>query len=264
MLGAPRWVPYPGVQKVRRAVNDLYRMADSLIAETKDNPANDDDLRSLLTNATDPETGKRMNDRDFRNNILTFIMAGYETTAEALTWTFYLLSLFPEVEQRVRSEIASVTQGCTLCAEHIEALSYTMQVIQEALRLYPPVPNIPRAARQHMRLGNEEIQARTPVYIPVYAVHRHEAYWCRPDEFDPSRFERGAIKARDRFTYLPFGAGPRVCIGQFFAQLAGPAVLATLLDSFQLELRSGYIPEPRLQVTLRPAGGMPMRLMARR
>jgi cytochrome P450 len=264
MLGAPRWVPYPGVQRVRRAVNDLYRILDSLIAEMKHEPANDNDLRSLLTNATDPETGKPMNEWDVRYNILTFIMAGYETTAGALTWTFYLLSVFPEAERRVSSEIASVTQDHPLCAERIEALSYTMQVVQEALRLYPPVALITRAARQDIRLGNEEVRTGTPVYVPAYAVHRHEAYWCRPDEFDPSRFEREAIKARERYTYLPFGAGPRICIGQFFAQLAAPAVLATLLNSFRLELRSGFIPEPRLQVTLRPAPGMPMRLMARR
>jgi hypothetical protein len=102
--------------------------------------------------------------------------------------------------------------------------------------------------------------AGTTVYVPVYAVHRHERFWCEPDRFDPSRFEPEAAKARDRYTYLPFGAGPRICIGQNFAQMEATAVLATLLSSFQLRLRSGCVPEPRLRVTLPPAGGMPMRI----
>ena len=128
------------------------------------------------------------------------------------------------------------------------------------MRLYPPAALIARAARQDGKIGDETIRAGTTVYIPVYAVHRHEAYWDKPHAFDPSRFEPQATKARDRCLYLPFGAGPRVCIGQSFAQLEAAAVLATLLSSFQLQLRPGYVPEPKLRVTLRPAGGMPMRI----
>jgi cytochrome P450 len=262
MVGAPRWVPYPGVHKTRRARDHLRQVLDSLVVEAKRNPGNHDDLLSLLTNATDPDSGKSMNDLDVRYNLLTFITAGHETTAVALTWIFYLLSLHPEIEQRVKSEIVGATGGGALRVEHIDALPYTMQVIQEAMRLYPPAALIVRTARQDVRLGNEEIRAGTTVYVPVYAVHRHEAYWRKPDDFDPSRFEPQTAKARDHYTYLPFGAGPRICIGQTFAQLEMTAVLATLLTSFQLRLRSGYVPVPRLRVTLRPAGGMPMRIAA--
>jgi cytochrome P450 len=260
MVRAPRWVPYPGRRKARRARDRLHHVLDFLIDEAKRNPSNRDDLLSLLTNATDPETDKSMNDLDVRYNLLTFITAGHETTAVALTWTFYLLSLHPEVEQQVKSEIAGVTGGRPLCASHLELLPYTTQVIQEAMRLYPPVPLLVRAPRQDIRLENEEIRAGTPLYVPIYAVHRHEAYWRKPDEFDPSRFEPETAKAHDRYTYLPFGAGPRICIGQTFAQWEATAVLVTLLNSFRLRLRSDYIPEPRLRVTLRPAGGMPMRI----
>jgi cytochrome P450 len=238
----------------------LHRTLEAPIVETKQGPVNRNDLLSLLTNATDPETGKSMNVMDVRDNLLTFITAGHETTALALTWTFYLLSLHPEVERRVKREIAAVTGEGSVHAKHIDALTYTNQVIQEAMRLYPPAALIVRAARRDVELGNEQIRAGTTVYVPVYAVHRHEKLWREPDQFDPSRFEPGVVKARDRYAYLPFGAGPRVCIGQNFAQREATAVLVTLLSSFQLKLRPGHDPEPRLRVTLRPAGGMPMRI----
>ena len=203
-----------------------------------------------------------MNAVDVRNNLLTFISAGHETTALALTWTFYLLSLHPEAEWRAKREIAAVTHGGRLLPEHIEALTYTSQVIQEAMRLYPPAAAIVRATRRDGEIGSERIGAGTTVYVPVYAIHRHEALWQEPGRFDPARFEPEAAKARDRYAYLPFGAGPRVCIGQNFAQREAIAILATLLSAFQLRLRPGHHPEPRLRVTLRPAGGMPMRIIA--
>ena len=260
MVGAPSWVPYPGAHRARRAREHLHRMLATLIVEAKRNPGNRDDLLSLLTNAIDPETGKSMTANDVRNNLLTFITAGHETTALALTWTLYLLSLHPEVEQRVKREIAATIMGGPIHAKHIDALAYTSQVIQEAIRLYPPVALIVRAARRDVKLGNELVRAGTTVYVPVYAVHRHEKLWREPQRFDPSRFEPDAAKAHDRYTYLPFGGGPRVCIGQNFAQMEAKAILATLLGSFQLRLRPGHIPEPRLRVTLRPTGGMPMRI----
>ena len=225
------------------------------------NPGND--LLSLLANATDPETNKSMNETDVRNNVMTFIMAGHETTAVALIWTFYLLSLYPEVEQQVNREIAGATGGHPLSAAHLDALPYTIQVIQEAMRLYPPVPLIVRTPRQDMRLESAEIRAGTALFVPIYAVHRHEAYWSKPDEFEPSRFEPQTAKARDRYIYLPFGAGARICLGQPFALWEATAILATLLNSVRLRLRPDYIPEPRPRITLRPARGMPMRITTR-
>ncbi|PWT89036.1 MAG: hypothetical protein C5B56_07840 [Proteobacteria bacterium] len=182
--------------------------------------------------------------------------------ALALTWTFYLLSLYPEVEERVRREVAAQTGGGPLRPEHIDALPYARQVIQEAMRLYPPAALIVREARRDLRLDGEEVRAGTTVCIPVYAVHRHEAYWRNPDEFDPSRFEADAIAARDRYVYLPFGAGPRICIGQGFAQLEGTAILATIIRAFRFCMRSDYVPEMSLRITLRPTAGMPMRVTA--
>jgi len=260
MIGAPSWVPYPGIYRARRARKQLHRMLGSLIARAEQAPSDRHDLLWLLANATDPETGQSMNAIDVRNNLLTFITAGHETTALALTWTFYLLSLHPNIERRVKAEIAAVTGGGPVHPEHIDALAYTNQVIQEAMRLYPPAALIVRGARRDVELENERILAGTTVYVPVYAVHRHEKLWCDANQFDPRRFEPGAVKTRDRYSYLPFGAGPRVCIGQSFAQREAIAVLATLLSSCQLRLRPGHIPEPRLRATLRPTGGLPMRI----
>jgi cytochrome P450 len=260
MIGAPSWVPYPGIYRARQGRKQLHVMLESLIGQAKQSPADRNDLLSLLMNATDPETGRPMTAMDVRDNLLTFITAGHETTALALTWTLYLLSLHPEVERRVKREIAAATGGGPVRPTHIDALGYTHQVIQEAMRLYPPAALIVREARRDVTLGTEHVRAGTSVYVPVYAVHRHETLWREPDRFDPSRFEPAAAQARDRYSYLPFGAGPRICIGQNFALLEAAAVLATLLSSFQLRIRPSHNPEPRLRVTLRPAGGMPMRI----
>ena len=262
ILGAPRWVPYPGMRKAARGRDFLKQFVADLTNEIAYSEVPRNDLLSLLIRANDPQTGRLMSETDVRDNILTFVMAGHETTALALTWTFYLLSLHPEIEERVRSEIATITGGAPVRGEHIESLRYTQQVIQEAMRLYPPAPLIVREARRVLRLGTENIGPGTLVYVPVYAVHRHEGFWDRPDLFDPDRFAPEAVKARDQYIYLPFGAGPHICIGMSFALMEATALLAVLLASLRLHLRPGYIPRPKLRVTLRPAGGMPMRLTA--
>ena len=186
LVRAPSWVPYPGVYRTRRNRKRLHSILESLIIEARQTPGNGDDLLSHLTTATDPETGRSMNTIDIRNNLMTFITAGHETTALALTWTFYLLSLYPELEERVRGELAAVTGGGPVRPNHIDELAYTNQVIQELMRLYPPAALIVRAARRDIVLDNEQIRAGMTVYAPVYAVHRHEKIWSEPDRFDPA------------------------------------------------------------------------------
>src|SRR5260221_198294 len=155
----------------RRERKRLQLMLEALILEAKQTPDDRNDLLSLLLNATDPETGISMDSIDVQNNLLTFITAGHETTSLALTWTFYLLSLHPEIEQRVKAEIAAVTEGGPVHPTHIDALAYTNQVIQEAIVLYHPATLIVREARRDIELGNEQIRAGTTVCVPVYAVH---------------------------------------------------------------------------------------------
>ncbi len=204
-----------------------------------------------------------MSDRDVADNLLTFITAGHETTALALTWTFYLLGLHPHIEARVVAEIDRVTGGAPLAAEHAGALGYTGQVLQEAMRLYPPAPVIVRAATRDVVIGAQPIARGTAVYVPVYALHRHAKLWDEPDRFDPDRFAAGAAKARHRYQYIPFGAGPRICIGMGFAMLEATLILATLLRATRARLRERYTPGLKLRVTLRPFPGMPMRIEPR-
>jgi cytochrome P450 len=260
LLRAPDWMPYPGRRRAERARGYLRGELLRLAAERRQGGTPRNDLLTLLLETSDPETAQAMTDRELADNLLTFIAAGHETTALALTWAFYLLSLRPAVEAQVLDEIATVTGGMPLEPAHVEALGYTRQVVQEAMRLYPPAGIVVRQAARNVRLGSEQVATGTPVNVPIYAVHRHRALWRDPDAFDPERFAPEAVKTRHRYAYLPFGAGPRICIGMTFALTESVAILATLLPAVRLTLRPGYTPEPRLRVTLRPAAGMPMRV----
>jgi cytochrome P450 len=263
LLQAPDWIPYPGKLRAVRARNYLRAELLRLAAERRPGAGARDDLITLLIEARDPETGQAMSDRDVADNLLTFITAGHETTALALTWTFYLLGLHPHIEARVVAEIDRVAGGAPLAAEHAGALGYTGQVLQEAMRLYPPAPVIVRAATRDVVIGAQPIARGTAVYVPVYALHRHAKLWDEPDRFDPDRFAAGAAKARHRYQYIPFGAGPRICIGMGFAMLEATLILATLLRATRARLRDRYTPGLKLRVTLRPFPGMPMRIEPR-
>lgn len=252
LLRAPRWLPYPGRRRAGTEGLHLREMVTALVAERRRSGERRNDLITLLLEATDAETGQSMDDRTLADNLLTFISAGHETTALALTWTFYLLSLHPEIEARLLAEIAAAGGA------DIDALPYTRQVLSEALRLYPPAPVVVRAAKEAMTLGDVPIAVGTPVYVPIYAIHRHRSLWTAPDAFDPDRFEAEAAKAPHRYAYLPFGAGPRICIGMSFALMEAVVILATLLPAIRLKLRPGYVPELKMRITLRPAQGMPM------
>ncbi|KMO10801.1 cytochrome P450 [Methylobacterium platani] len=264
LLRAPAWMPYPGRAKAERAKTYLRDELLRLAAEGRRTGTDGrNDLMSLLLAARDPETGQAMDDRDVADNLLTFVTAGHETTALALTWAFYLLAHHPEAEALVAAEVEAATGGGPLTADHVDALPYTRQVILEAMRLYPPVPVVVRAALRDVDLGGTPVKAGTPITLPIYAVHRHAALWDHPERFDPGRFAPEAAKARDRYAYLPFAAGPRICIGMGFALAEAVAILAVLVRAFRFSLRPGYRPELKQRITLRPAEGMPMRVTPR-
>jgi cytochrome P450 len=256
----PPWLPYPGRRRSEAAQAFLRGEIVRMIGERRASAETRNDLVALLLEAHDPETNAAMSDRELADNILTFITAGHETTALALTWTFYLLDRRPEAAARVRAEVEQVTGGGALKGEHVAGLVYTRQVLQEAMRLYPPAAVVVREAVRDMEIGGHALAAGAQVYVPIYAVHRHAQLWSDPDAFDPERFAPEAVKARHRYAYLPFGAGPRICIGMSFALIEAALILATLLRSTAPTLRPGYEPELRLRVTLRPRDGMPMRL----
>lgn len=259
VVGAPDWTPYPGRQRAMRAVEFLRSSLMSVLEERRRDPSDRQDLVSMLISATDPETGRMMTDVEIIDNLMTFITAGHETTALGLAWTFDLLARNPECEARVLAEIEEVTQGGEVRPEHIGELNYTKQVFSEAMRLYPPAPIITRTALKDFKLGDYLVPEGTVMFVPIYAVHHHAAIWNEPEKFDPDRFLTDATKARHRYAYMPFGAGPRVCIGNAFAVMEAVAVLAVILQKMRLRT-DGITPEPLMKVTLRPKTSLKMKV----
>jgi len=214
------------------------------------------DILTLLLEARDPETGESLSEVEVRANILTFIAAGHETTANSITWTLFLLSQSPEWRSRVQAEADRELDG------DIDGLSErlveTRAVIEEANRLYPPIAAISRAALGPDELAGEPIRRGTMVVVAPYVLHRHHALWSDPDSFDPNRFLGAARERIDRFAYLPFGVGPRVCIGAALAMQEASIVVATVMRNFTLQLAPGHAVWPLHRVTVRSQGGLPM------
>jgi cytochrome P450 len=262
LLRAPAWLPFPGRGRALAARTLLRGMVteavDRGVATEHGSPESAADLLAHLARAQDPETGAPMDRDRVIDNILTFILAGHETTALALTWTFYLLAHHPDIARAVRDEVHSVTGGAPVTAAHLDQLVLTRQVVMETMRLYPPAGAIGRIAVRDLSVGGLAVAANTLVLIPIYAIHRHRALWTSPEQFDPARFSPSATAERHRYAYLPFGAGPHTCIGMNFALMEAIVILATLVQGVSLRLRPGHDPGMRLRITLRPARGMPM------
>ena len=262
LLGLPPWTPHPGRRRAVAARNFFRRAMREAVTTRRAAPAGDD-LVSLLLGSADPETGRRMSDDEIADNIATFIAAGHETTANGLAWTFHLLSRHPEVEARLVAEVRRVAGDGPLAPGHVEQLCYTRAVFDEAMRLYPPAPLIARRAVRPFALGPARIETDTVLVVPIYALHRHRALWDAPERFDPDRFSPERARARHRYAFMPFGAGPRVCIGSGFATLEATAILAVLLRRFRLEAVDTREPHPAMRVTLRPARPIRLRLRSR-
>jgi cytochrome P450 len=193
------------------------------------------------------------------DNLRGFMVAGHDTTAIALTWALYLVAAHPPTSARIRAEADALG---VLGPEQAQQLTFTRQVISEAMRLYPPAFNLTRVARKDTELAGHKVKAGMRISIPVYAIHRHRRLWGDPDTFDPDRFAPGAPPP-DRYSYLPFGGGPRSCLGATFAMVEATTVLATLVRAAEFELVPGYEVKPMARVALRPEGGMPLRVRAR-
>jgi cytochrome P450 len=266
IANAPGWLPRPGGRSQLAAVLHLRGAVAHMIRERREAEARGaapDDLMRRLMLARDPESGQSMNDEQLVDNLLTFYLAGHETTAKALTWTLYLLARSPEWAAALEEEVARVTGGEAVTAAHIERLALVQQFLKESMRLYPPVPMFSRQAVADTRLDGVEVRAGTSVVMPIYAIHRHAARWQEPDVFDPERFapEREAKIAR--YQYIPFGAGPRICIGMYFAMIEATAIVATLLQHARFATVDGHEPAPLARVTLIPRGGMPLEVTLR-
>jgi len=268
IFGLPDWVPRIGRLKARPAIRFFEELVSELIQSRKallerGEPA-PRDLLTLLLEAADPETGKGLSDLEVGANVVTFIGAGHETTANALSWSLYLISQDERVRARIERELDEVLGDGPIAPPQLDRLVYTRAVLDEAIRLYPPVPFLSRAAIADDRIGDLAIEAGTLVTIAPYVLHRHRTLWDEPDAFRPERFLPEEKAKLDKFAYLPFGAGPRVCIGATFAIQEAMIVLATILRAVRLDLREGHRVTPLHRITLRPHEGLPMRLTFRR
>jgi cytochrome P450 len=261
----PIWVPTPKSIRFLRSRALLDRIVNDLIAARRrrtEGPA-PDDLLAMLMEARAADTGAGMSDRQLRDEVMTLFLAGHETTANALTWTFMLLAGAPGIEARLHSEVDQVLEGRAPGFEDLPRLPFTSRVIDESLRLYPPAWVVTRAALAPDEIGGYRIDKGDNLLLSQYLTHRHPAFWERPEEFDPDRFLPERSANRPRFAYFPFGGGPRQCIGNQFALMEAVAVLARIAQSFQISL----VPEHKIEldpsITLRPKNGVQVRVRRR-
>ena len=256
MLGLPSWVPRLSRIRSGGALTDMQRVADEAIQRRRASgqPNAAPDLLDLLLAGADPESGRQMSTEELRDNLLTFIVAGHETTALSLSWALYLVAGDPRVQDLARAEAQSVLGDRVAGAEDVPNLPYIRQIVDEALRMYPPAALVSRTARKADRLCGREVRPGDTVMIPIYALHRNNLLWDDADAFRPERFaDRKAIR---RYAYLPFGDGPRICIGASFALTEAVIILATLLSRYRFDPVPGRDPKPVMILTLRPEGGV--------
>jgi cytochrome P450 len=209
------------------------------------------------------DDGSAMPDKQIRDEIMTLLVAGHETTANTLSWTWYLLAQNREVEERLEAEIDAVMAGCVPELSEFSRLAYTDKVIQEAMRLYPSAWSISRRALGDDEIGGYFIPANSIVAMSPYTMHRHPAFWDEPERFDPERFTLEKIAARPRFAYFPFGGGARQCIGNYFALMESMIIIPAIARRYRMRLLSDEPVEGHALVTLRPRGGIPVRLEKR-
>ncbi len=255
----PEFLPTAGNRRHRAAMQVLDAAAyDAIARRRKEGPTGD--LLSMLMSAEDAETGERMTDRQLRDEVMTLLIAGHETVASALAWTWHLLGQHPGVEAQLHAELASVLGGRTPTAADLSRLALTDRVFSEAMRLYPPAWIITRRALADDEIGGCRIPQNALVVTSPYVTHRLEAYWPDPDAFRPERFTAEQTAARPRFAYYPFGGGPRLCIGNHFAQVEAALVIAMVAQRYSLRPVPGHPIEVEPGVTLRPRHGLPMTL----
>ncbi|MCP9452065.1 MAG: cytochrome P450 [Nitrospira sp.] len=255
-LHPPTWLPTRRNREFQEVTAFLDRLIYALIAERRQSGRRYNDLLDRLLEARDEETGAGLTDQELRDEALTIFAAGHETTANALAWTWYLLATHPAVKARFHEELDRVLQGKRPTVDDLPNLPYTRALFDESLRLFPPAPAIQRKAATDTRVGGLSLPAGSVVLIGTYNLHRHPEFWSEPDRFAPERW-LSDHQLPARCAYLPFGAGPRACVGTHFALIEGPLLLALIGQCYDLRLAQERV-EPQLMVTLRPKDGILM------
>lgn len=257
----PVWFPTPSARRFRASMKALDRIVFSIIEARRASQRDAGDLLSMLLLARDDETGEQMDDRQLRDQVLTFFIAGHETTAVALTWTWFLLASHPQCMQQVTREVGEVLGPRRPHPEDLLRLNYTRMAIEESMRLYPPVHTLVRTPTEDDEIDGFRIPAGSNVIVSQYVTHRHPDFWDRPDEFNPSRFEPQQAAERPKYAYFPFIGGPHQCIGAEFAMLEACLIVGMLLQKFELELMPGQDIQCQASLALLPRN--PIRFVLR-
>ena len=256
------WIPIPGNVRFNRSVRELDRLIYGFIAARRASSQRGNDLLSMLVDAKD-ESGEGMSDQQLRDEMVTMFLAGHETTALALSWTLYLLSQNREAEARLHEELDRVLGGRMPAAEDVPRLEYTSHVVLESMRIYPPAYGFGREALEDCDVGGYRIEKGATVHMFPWILHRDERWFPDPETFDPDRWANDFAKTLPAFAYMPFGGGPRRCIGNSFAMMEAVLLLASIGQRYRLELVPGHKVVPFPSITLRPQYGMRMTLHAR-
>ena len=254
----PLIVPTPRNLRFRAARRDLDRTVQDIIAERRARGGDRGDVLSMLLLARDEETGEGMDDRQVRDEVVTLLIAGHETTASLLAWACHLVAGHPTVDRQLRAEALALGGGPLPRLADLPRLGYTRMVLEEALRLYPPAWSFGRKAVGDDEIGGYRVPRGSLVWVSPYVTHRDPRFWSRPEEFDPERFTPERVAAIPRFAYFPFGGGPRLCIGSQFAMVVAQLTLAAVAARFRLRPAGGAPVEPEALLSLRPRGGLPM------
>jgi cytochrome P450 len=258
----PDWLPTPGNRRFRKALAAIDGVVYRILAErrARGEACWPDDLLTILLRTRDEETGHGMTDEQLRDEAVTLLLAGHETTANALAWTFHLLSRHPEILERLRAEAETVLGDRAPGAGDLQSLPFTEQVLRESMRLYPPIWAVERRAVVEDGLGGYRIPAGSTMVLSPWVTHRHPAFWDDPETFDPDRFSGERSAERPPLAYIPFGAGPRFCVGGHFAMVEALVVTAMVARRWRLRPVEGRSVIPLPGITLRPAGGVWVRL----
>lgn len=257
------YVPLPVTRRYLKAAKLVEATIFRIMNERRTSAANPDDLLSMLMNARDPEGDDRaMSDKQVRDEALTLFLAGHETTATALAWTWYLLAQHPDAEAALHAELSAVLGDRLPTFDDLPRLRYTQQIFAESMRLYPPAWAIGRMAREPLELGGYTLPAKSIVLLSPYLMHRNARFWPDPDRFDPARWADGDFYKRD-FTYFPFGGGPRICVGERFAWMEGVLLLAVIAQRWRFRLEPGHRVERKALITLRAKNGIKVIAQAR-
>jgi cytochrome P450 len=259
----PPVLPTAADRRYRQATADLDAVVYRIIADRRARPEDSGDLLSMLLLARDEETGEGMDDRQVRDEVLSMLIAGHETTATTLTWVWAMLDRHPQVAEQLGAELDHVLGDRPPTVEDLPRLIYTRQVIDETIRLYPSICLLSRKVLADDEIGGYRIRAGSTVEVSPYVTHRHPALWERPDAFDPARWAPERVAARPRFAYFPFSGGPRQCIGSGFALMEATLIVATIASRYRLCLPAGHQIQLAPLVTPRPLGGLPVAAVKR-